>query len=96
MGEITDRIQAYRAGDLPLEELVEELSTRNYPAPSRYSDPEHGTLEADANRDGTDYPEEGTWDEVSAAWATQLLTPEEFAAISDAAYTHHTKRRDAV
>ncbi len=90
MSLITDRIHAYRAGELPFVELVEELSTRSYPAPSRYSDPEHGTLEADANRDGTDYPEDGTWDEVSAAWARQLLTPEEFAAISDAAWRHHT------
>ncbi len=96
MSAITERIQAYRRGDITFERLVEELSTRNYPAPARFDDPLHGRLEADANRDGIDYPEDGTFDEVSVAWARQELTNEEFAAISDAAYTHHTKRRGAV
>ncbi len=95
MSEITDKIRAYRAGDLPFAELVTELSTRTYKTPSRYNDELHGTLEADAlGIGGEGYPEEGTWDEVVSAHNLGLLSQEEYYAISEAAWNYHSRKNE--
>ncbi len=93
MSEITDRIRAYRRGEVLFTDLIEELSTRTYKTPSRYESELHGTLEADAlGIGGEGYPEEGTWDEVASAQNRGLLTFDEFIAISEAAWNYHSKK----
>ncbi len=85
MTEITDIIKAYRAGDLNLDQLVVLLGHRSYPLQDRYRKdlvpPDLATHEDWP--DGT-WSQDGTWDEVTKARNTGLLTAADYAAISAA------------
>ncbi len=95
MSDITDKIRAYRAGELPFAELVTELGTRTYKTPSRYNDELHGTLEADGlGIGGEGYPEEGTWDEVVSAQDRGLLSRGDYYTIAEAAWNYHTNKNE--
>lgn len=81
MGEITDRIQAYREGKTTFEELVTSLRKTRFPAPVRMAGKPKDPFLAEQWVD--DHPgfEEGTWEEVTQAAAGGTLTPEEHYAI---------------
>jgi hypothetical protein len=58
------------------------LGGRKYKRPTRFSDPERkkSPLWRAENYDPIE-GEEGTWDEVDTAWATGLLSDDEYLAI---------------
>jgi hypothetical protein len=82
MSDITEQIKAYNAGKVTFDDLKKELGGRKYKVPARFSDPERkkDPLWRSENYDPIE-GDEGTWDEVDNAWATNLLTDDEYLAI---------------
>lgn len=86
MTDITTTIRRYRVGEIDREELVRQLGDRDYPLPNRLRkelgppDP----VRREDWLDAQDYSQAGTWDEITKARNTGLLTAADYAAISAA------------
>jgi 8-oxo-dGTP pyrophosphatase MutT (NUDIX family) len=87
--DITDQINAYRAGKTSLDELAQSLGSRTYDKPDYFdqADADYNDIEA------VEHYQPGTWGEVEQARNTGMLTPDEFNQIADAAYQHHANQR---
>ena len=84
MTEIMQLIHRYRDGEMGLDELADLLASREYREPSLYGPPPPGiTAEEHALEQLGVYPEVDTWDEVSSARVTGLLTREEYEVVSE-------------
>lgn len=83
--EITGRILAYREGQLPFAELLDELSKHDYADPPHYS--RHGDSYTISEEADPFTP--GTWGEVRRARNRGLLTRPEYEAIASGALRAH-------
>lgn len=81
MSQITDAILRYREGELTIEALAAEIEPLLQPVvrPTRTADQLGGG--GWATDEERDYPQEGTWDEVTLARARALLTLDEMSAL---------------
>lgn len=93
MTAITTEIQAFHDDKLSFDELVADLAKAAYAAPE-------GIAEAPLGWDGYNsvedrYPmvENGTFQEVTAAWAQGLLTDEQYLAINQAVADYHAAKK---
>lgn len=93
MSEVTDLLNKLRAGTLPLDKVAEAFKTRKWPkGPAK-----HTTYEALATADMGD-PEpavEGSFDEVSAAYALGQITDKQYAVLAKAAAAASPKKEES-
>ena len=73
MSEITDRIKLFAEGRLSREDLVRELADRHYATPALERNYPSDPYEQWVHSEAADRSEEGTFDEVTSAWARRLL-----------------------
>jgi hypothetical protein len=82
--EITGRIVAYREGEIPFAQLVDELSHHDYKDPTRY-----GETHTVDSLEGADYSEPGTVGELYQARSIGLLSDVELETILSATLRAH-------
>jgi hypothetical protein len=82
VSEVTDLIEAYRAGELTLDELTQRFHDRAWPAPR----PAAATVDELYERDveDPDAPAVGSFDEVVTAYHAGQITGDEYKALARA------------
>ncbi len=89
MSQVTEIIDAYKAGDFTREELAEKLGRFNYTRPQRFGDTQRNDhpLDKAENYDPI-FGDENSWDEVVAAFYGGVLSEDDYFAIVDVAEQH--------
>jgi hypothetical protein len=81
MSDITDQIQRFVNGELSRDELVRSLVERSYPTPAYEKDYPTDPYEQWVRSEAADRFEDGTFGEVTKAWARQLLPDDVYMEI---------------
>lgn len=82
MSEVTDLIDAYRAGELTLDELVQRFHDRVWPTPRPAARSVDELYEREL--EDPDSPAEGSFDEVVNAYHVGQITGDEYKALARA------------